>query len=105
MPAFGTTLNARETSTVHLHCGPLASLEDPRVRDTVVAAAHGIAERTGVVLNDIVVDHPTQLSITVEGSEVLGLGLVAELRRDTDRWYRSRTGTALWIGPDQEEIP
>ena len=97
-------MNARETSTVHLHCGPLASLEDPRVRDTVVAAAHGIAERTGVVLKDIGVDHPTQLSLTVEGSEVLALGLVAELRRDTDRWYRGRSGNALWIGPDQEDV-
>lgn len=95
-------MNPTETSTVHLHCGPLASLDDPRTRDTIIATAHGIAERTGVGLRSVEVDDEGRLRLTIEGPELVALGLAAQLRRDTDRWHRGRTGHAFWTGPDVE---
>ena len=96
-------MSAEGTSTVHLHCTPSASLADPAVRDTVIASAHGIAERTGVVLRSVEAEDASGLRIMVEGSDVIALGLAAELRRHTDQWHRGRTGHALWIGPDPGE--
>lgn len=103
MPAVGPTLSIPENSAAHLHCAPDASLTDPRVHDTVIAAAHGIAERTGVTIREIAVTAPTELTVTVAGAKLVAVGLVAELRRDTDRWHRARTGRPLWTGPDREE--
>ena len=98
-------MSAEGTSTVHLHCTPSAALADPAIRDTVIASAHGIAERTGVVLRSVETEDSSGLRITVEGPDVIAPGLVAELRRHTDRWHRGRTGHPLWPGPEPGDHP
>ena len=68
-----------------------ADLHDPRVRETIIAAARGIAERTGVKLKDITC------------ATLIAIGLLAELRRSTDHWHVGRFGTHLWrAGPDDD---
>lgn len=79
-----------------------ADLEDERLRETVLAAANGIAERTGVELERVVIED-RRLEITVKGPQILSLGLAAELRRTTDQWHRDRRGVHLWITPDPPE--
>ena len=74
---------------------PEADLEDPRVPETIVAAARGIAERTGVELVEIEWRSRT-LAIGVRGPEITAIGLLAELRRSTERWYRDHGGGPLW---------
>ena len=76
-----------------------ADLEDERLRETVLAAAHGIAERTGVELERVLIDD-RRLEINVKGPQILSLGLAAELRRTTDQWHRDGRGVPLWIAPD-----
>lgn len=88
--------------TVRLVFRDDVDLTDERLRETIVAAAEGIAERTGVSLMraDIELD---ALDLTVDGAPILALGLAAELRRHTDRWHFDRTGRHLWITPESEE--
>ncbi len=74
---------------------PEAELDDPRVSETIVAAARGIAERTGVELVEIEWRSRT-LAIGVRGPEITAIGLLAELRRSTERWYRDHGGGPLW---------
>ena len=76
-------------------------LADERLRRTIVAAAEGIAERTGVVLTRAEIESHA-LDLTVDGPPILALGLAAELRRHTDRWHRDRTGHHLWITPESD---
>lgn len=88
--------------TVRLVFRDVVDLADERLLRTVVAAAEGIAERTGVALKRAEVDSDA-LDLTVDGPAILALGLAAELRRNTDRWHFDRTGRHLWITPDSEE--
>jgi hypothetical protein len=79
-----------------------ADLHDPRIRETIIAAARGIAERTGVELEDITCE-TDRLTIRVRGSTLMAIGLLAELRRSTDHWHFGRFGTHLWrAGPDDD---
>ena len=75
---------------------PDADLEDPRIPETIVAAAKGIAERTGVELVEIEWRSGT-LAVGVRGPEITAIGLLAELRRSTDRWHRDHGGGPLWL--------
>ena len=90
-----------EPRAVRLVFGPDADLEDERLRETIVAAAEAIAERTGVRLVDCRVSGG-RLELAVEGSSMLAVGLAAELRRTTDRWYLDREGTHLWVAPEED---
>ena len=92
------TEKGREVSSASLHAAPGSPLDDPRTRETVLAAVRAIAERTGVtvVAVDVIGE---QLEVQVEGPEILVVGLLAELRRSTDHWHRQRHQGGLWISP------
>ena len=82
---------------------PDADLEDPRIPETIVAAAKGIAERTGVELQDVECE-TNRLTIRVNGSTLMAIGLLAELRRSTDHWHFEHCGRHLWMaGPDEDQ--
>ena len=53
--------------------------------------AQALAQRTGIKL--VRIEFETNCVIaTVEGGDVIALGFVAELRRDSDRWWREHRG-------------
>lgn len=74
---------------------PAAPLADEAIRSMVVATARAIAERTGIELLDLRAQ-PRGIEATIAGPEVVAVGFVAELRRLTNAWHRSRTGRDLW---------
>ncbi|MFG0275218.1 MAG: hypothetical protein ACF8QF_09190 [Phycisphaerales bacterium] len=73
--------------TLRAHQG--RPLDDPRVRDTVRAAAEAIAERTGVELIALETA-PDSITIEIRGSRLEAIGLAAELRRVTNAWRHGR---------------
>ena len=83
---------------VTLHAASDVDLHQDPLRSAITAAAEGLAERTGVRLRGL--DWNTHdLTATVEGGEIVALGFAAELRRTTDRWWRSHGGSgSLWAG-------
>ncbi|MCC6286107.1 MAG: HAD-IIIA family hydrolase [Phycisphaerales bacterium] len=85
-------------SVARLAAGFGEPLRDPRVRETVLAAARAIAERTGVTLLDLRATE-TMVEARLAGSRVAALGFAAELRRHTNRWHEARYGAPLW--PDE----
>ncbi len=91
-----------ERSTVTLTAERPGVFEDPRVRDTVIATANAIAERTGLKLVEVTLD-ASGVSATLEAPEVVAVGFGAELRRLTDAWHRGRFGTPLWPQRRDEE--
>lgn len=97
-------MTAPEIHAVRLTCASEADLEDPRLRDTIIAVANGIAERTGVDLVELEVT-PHGLELAVRGASIVAVGLAAELRRTTDRWHLDRRGTHLWISPEDAGDP
>ncbi len=84
---------ARTCASIRL-AGP-TSASNARLRETVVSAAHALAERVGVRLLNLAWGDD-RLEIEIEGPEIVAIGLAAELRRTTDAWHRARTGRALW---------
>lgn len=92
VPASRVTLHA----DLAIEPRPLA---DARVRDTVLAVARSIAERTGVELLDL---SSTDVSITatLAGSRVAAMGFAAELRRSTNDWHLKRRQRPLWLDRD-----
>ena len=83
---------------------PEAELDDPRVPDTIVAAARGIAERTGVEIVEIEWRSGT-LAVGVRGPEITVIGLLAELRRSTERWHLDHGGGPLWRDGSTDRNP
>jgi hypothetical protein len=75
-------------------------LDDPSVRDLVAATAEAIGERQGVAVR-VIAAGGDAIEVAVAGGEVAALGLVAELRRLTDRWHRGRFGSPLWAAPPE----
>ncbi|MEQ8850916.1 MAG: hypothetical protein RIB32_03945 [Phycisphaerales bacterium] len=93
-----------EQSTVTLRAQFSRPLSDPRVRAMVVAAAEGIAERTGVRVIDLQCSDDA-VTVTLGASDVASIGFAAELRRSTQRWHQSKYGIPLWgpaSGPEEE---
>lgn len=82
-------------SIARLTAGFGEPLRDPRIRETVLAAARAIAERTGVTLLDLRATD-TMVEARLAGSRVAALGFAAELRRQTNHWHQARFGTPLW---------
>lgn len=74
---------------------PANPLADEAIRSMVVATARAIAERTGIELLDLRAQ-PRGIEATIAGPEVVAVGFVAELRRLSNAWHRSRTGRDLW---------
>lgn len=64
-------------------------MDDPVVRDTVVATAHAIAERTGVALRALATDADS-ITVTLEIDKLAAIGFMAELRRLTNAWYEKK---------------
>ena len=83
---------------------PEAELDDPRVPGTIVAAARGIAERTGVDLVKIERRSGT-LAVGVRGPEITVIGLPAERRRSTDRWPGDHGGGPRCQGGSTDRNP
>jgi len=93
------------TSTVRLRALEGRPLDDPVVRDTVIATAHAIGERTGI--NIVSVDSEGDAVVTTLAADNLAaLGFLAELRRLTEAWYAKKFGEPLWgRGPAPGEEP
>lgn len=88
-------LTARPASIVTLRAHDAGALTDEETRRNTLAAAHAIAERTGVRLIDLRADDRS-ITATLETHRLAALGFMAELRRATDAWHRKRHGRPLW---------
>jgi len=82
IPAERVTLRAANTE----------ALSDRRTRDTVTAAARGIAERTGVRLLDLDIDNGS-VTATIATHRLAAVAFLNELRRTTNAWH-ARTHNA-----------
>lgn len=88
------------TATLRADGSPLA---DAKVRGAVVAAAHSLAERTGVRIVRLEAD-VSGLQVVLEGQEIVAVGFAAELRRVTNAWWAAHhPGEALWPEHDMDE--
>ena len=76
-------------------------LADERVRETVVATARAIAERTGVAIGAVEAE-PGSITVTLAGDKLAAMGFLAELRRLTNAWYEQRHGISLWGGDERD---
>lgn len=71
-------------------------MDDPVVRDTVIATAHAIAERTGIHLLSAESEGDAVIA-TLAADKLAALGFLAELRRLTEAWYaRKFDAGPLW---------
>ena len=88
---------AHPTSTVVLQAiNPFDQpLADERIRSTIEACAHAIAERSGVRVISI---QTTDSSITasIDIHKLGALAFMAQLRNNSNRWHRAHAGTDLW---------
>ena len=85
-------------SVVTLHAANPNVLNDKVLRSAITTAAESLAERSGVRLVSLEWSRQAVTS-TVQGGELIALGLAAELRRTTDRWWQVHGGsTPLWAG-------
>ena len=89
-------------TTVTLRALEGEPLADARIREMVVASAHALAERNGVVLVDLQAE-PDRLAVTLRAERLVALGFAAELRRITSTWYINKYGVeTLWGEPDPD---
>jgi hypothetical protein len=81
-------------------------MDDPVVRDTVIATAHAIAERTGVILSSLSTDADS-ITVTLEIDKLSAIGFMAELRRLTNTWYEKkfREGPLWGTAKDDPDAP
>ena len=93
-----------QASQITLRALDGAPLEDQRIRDTVIATAHAIAERQGVAVLKLNTS-PDRITVTLDTGKIQALGFAAELRRLTSRWYAQKFGDQppLWGEPPPEE--
>lgn len=83
-------------SDITLHALRGEPLEDPSVRDMIIATAHAIGERQGVSVIDVVADERS-VTMKLEAERLVAIGFAAELRRVTTNWYREKYGAeTLW---------
>lgn len=94
--------DGREQTSVTLRAAIGYPLADDRVRETVVSAARALAERQGVEIVRLNVGGD-QITVTLIGPEVVGVGFAAELRRTTEAWYVKRTGAQSLWGPAHKQ--
>lgn len=73
-------------------------MDDPMVRDTVIATAHAIAERTGVALTGLSTQADS-ITVTLAIDKLAAIGFMAELRRLTNAWYAKKFPDAIAEGP------
>jgi len=81
-------IDAAAVGSVTLHARRSDILSDAVFKETIKSMAHALAQRTGIQLLQLEF-HTNSVTATVEGGEVIALGFATELRRDTERWWRS----------------
>lgn len=86
-----------EVCTVLMHAADATAFADERVRGTVIATARAAADREHLRLLFVGFEGDA-LCVTLGGGRLEGLGLLAEVRRITDRWSQTRGGPPLWRG-------
>ncbi len=84
-----------QTSSTKLIASP-ERLADALTRNMIQAAAHALAEREGVHLVRVTVDH-TGVDLEIVGSEIVALGFAAELRRNTNHWAHTHGAPQIWV--------
>ncbi len=98
------TTSSGEWASATLHAFSPGILTPIRTRETVIAAAYGIAERTGVELRDVQADDD-RLTVEVRGSLLIAMALLAELRRSTEQWHTSHGDGPLWKQDSDQAEP
>lgn len=88
-----------EVTTVMMHAADAPALHDTRTKRTVTATARAIGERVGIRVLHASIEADA-LVVTLAADRLAGLGLLAEVRRATDRWHVARTGAPLWRGTE-----
>ena len=88
-------IDPAHTTSVTLRARTGSPLKDDRARETVVATARAIAERTGVRLTETSTT-PESVTVTLATHRLGALGFLTELRRLTNAWSRARAGADLW---------
>lgn len=93
------------TSTVRLRALEGRPMDDPVVRDTVIATAHAIAERIGIEVLSVESEGDAVVA-TLAVDQLAALGFLVELRRLTETWYaRKFGGDPLWgKGAEDDEF-
>jgi allophanate hydrolase subunit 1 len=77
-------------------------LLDVQIRSMVEATAHALAERQGVKVLEVATT-PSSVTVKVAADRIVAIGLAAELRRVTGRWYAGKFGAdCLWGRPPEE---
>lgn len=90
-------------STVRLTATRGTPLAEGKVRATVVATAHAIAERVGIPIVHLDTDDRS-VQVTLGCGEVESVGFAAELRRLTNVWYVGKFNAGpLWGGETGED--
>lgn len=85
-----------DVSTIRLRALSGAPLADAKVRGVVLSTAQAIAERTGVVVEEISASDDA-VTVTIAADKIAGMGFLAELRRLTNAWYAQKNqGASLW---------
>lgn len=79
-------------------------LADDRIREMVVAAAHGLAERHGIEVVNVDTE-PDRISVTLQAPRVTAVGFAAELRRNTTQWYARKFGVETLWGEPPDDSP
>ncbi len=92
---LASAIDPSQTTRLTLRASSGAPLGDERARETVIATARAIAERTGVRLVDLDTADD-RVTITLATHRLGALGFLAELRRLTNAWSRARAGADLW---------
>ncbi|MCE9618519.1 MAG: HAD family hydrolase [Planctomycetes bacterium] len=82
--------------TIALHARRSDILADADFQTAIASMARELASRTGIRL--VRLDfQSSSVAATVEGGDVIALGFVAELRRDSERWWRThRAAESPW---------
>lgn len=86
-------------TTIRLRALSGTPLTDDAVREMVVASAHGLAERSGVMIERLDVA-PEGITALLRTERIVAVGFAAELRRLTNGWYeRKFRDGPLWGTP------
>ena len=89
-------------TAVRLRANTGYPLADERVRETVVATANAIAERTGIAIDSIDADGDSVV-VEIRADQLAAVGFLAELRRLTNTWYERKYEQSLWGEPPEDE--
>lgn len=84
-----------QAERVTLRATNTRALSDRRTRDTLTAAARGIAERTGVRLLELDIDE-SSVTATIATHRLAAVAFLNELRRTTNAWHTRTHHTPLF---------